>query len=720
MKTYQTNQIRNITLIGNAGSGKTTLSEEMLYQGGVIERKGSVENKNTSSDYSEVEHENLNSIYSSLLYTEYNDCKINIVDTPGSDEFIGQVVSSFYAVESGLMLINAQNGVEVGTEIHSRYCSKYNIPFMIAVNHLDHEKSNFEKTLESIKQIFGNKAVVVQYPVNAGGDFDTIIDVLTMKMYKYNADQGKMEEHEIPDDQKAQAEEYHNTLVETAAENDEQLMELFFEKESLDEEEMRSGMRAGIVAGDLHPVFCIGANKGIGVKRLMEFITKSLPSPLDVEKPKTEDGKEVEYDPNGPASMFFFKTFNESHIGDINYFKVMSGTIKEGMDLINAKTQTKERLSQIFAAAGKKRTKIQEIVAGDLGAAVKLKDTKINHTLNESKTSFKFPPIEFPEPKYRSAIKVINESDEEKLGEELSRMQLIDPTIVVEYSKELKQIILHGQGEHQLNILKWHLDNITKIETEFIKPKIPYRETITKVAQSSYRHKKQSGGAGQFGEVYIVIEPHDDNAPDPTSYKVNGMDISLSIRDKQEHELPWGGKLVFYNCIVGGSIDNKFMPAILKGIMEKMENGPLTGSYARDIRVAVYDGKMHPVDSNEVSFKLAGRNAFEQAFKNAGPKIMEPVYSVEVLVPSDRMGDVMSDLQGRRAMVEGMDSEKGFEKIRAKVPLAEMHKYSTSLGSLTGGRATYTMKFDSYQQVPMEIQEKLIKEFEAQKEEEKE
>jgi elongation factor G len=468
----------------------------------------------------------------------------------------------------------------------------------------------------------------------------------------------------------------------------------------------------------MFPVFCVSAKQGIGVKRLMEFIVKAAPAPDEVAKPQTVDGKEVDIDASGPTSMFFFKTFNETHIGDINYFKVMSGKISEGMDVVNAKTQSKERLSQLYVVAGKKREKIQEMVAGDLGAAVKLKDTKVNHTLNEPKTDFQFPSIEFPEPKYRTAIRVLNESDEEKLGEELSRMQQIDPTIQVEYSKELKQIILHGQGEHQLNILKWHLDNISKIETEFIKPKIQYRETITKVAQASYRHKKQSGGAGQFGEVYMVIEPHDDNAPDPKNYKVNGMDISLNVRDKQEHELEWGGKLVFYNCIVGGAIDAKFMPAILKGVMEKMENGPLTGSYARDIRVSIYDGKMHPVDSNEISFKLAGRNAFENAFKSAGPKIMEPVYSIEVLVPSDRMGDVMSDLQGRRAMVEGMDSEKGFEKIRAKVPLSEMHKYSTSLGSLTGGRATYTMTFSEYQQVPPDIQEKLIKEFEAQKEEE--
>jgi elongation factor G len=718
MKTYKTDQIRNIALLGNAGSGKTTLSEEMLYQGGVIERKGAVESKNTSSDYNEVEHEHLNSVYSSLLYTEFEDHKINIIDTPGSDEFIGQVVAGFNAAESGIMLINSQSGVEVGTEIQSRYSEKHDLPIILAVNQLDHEKANFEKTLESIKQNFGPKAVVVQFPVNPGTEMEGIVDVLKMKMYKYNKDKGTVEEQEIPDDHKSKADEYHNALVESAAENDEQLMELFFEKETLDEDEMRSGIKAGIRDRGMFPIFCLSGEKGIGVRRLMDFINKCAPNPSDRPSPQTVDGTEVPFDENGPTSLFFFKTFNEPHIGDINYFKVMSGKVAEGMDLINSDNHNKERLSQIYIPAGKKRTKVSELVAGDLGAAVKLKDTGINQTLNQPKTEYKFPSIEFPEPKYRTAIRVVNESDEEKLGEELSRMHQIDPTINVEYSKELKQIILHGQGEHQLNIVKWHLDNIAKIETEFEKPKIQYRETITKVAQASYRHKKQSGGAGQFGEVYMVIEPHNDDAPDPQKYKVNGMDIALSIRDKQEQELPWGGKLVFYNCIVGGAIDNKFMPAILKGIMEKMENGPLTGSYARDIRVAVYDGKMHPVDSNEVSFKLAGRNAFDDAFKNAGPKIMEPVYSVEVLVPSDRMGDVMSDLQGRRAIVEGMNSEKGFEKITAKVPLAEMHKYSTSLGSLTGGRATYTMHFSQYQQVPGEIQEQLIKDFQAQKEEE--
>ncbi len=717
MKTYKTSQIRNIALLGNAGSGKTTLAEEMAYQGNVIERKGTVESKNTLSDYNEVEHEHLNSVYSSILYTEFEDHKINMIDTPGSDEFIGQVVAGFNAADAGIMLINSQSGVEVGTEIQSRYAEKHNMPLILAINQLDHEKANFEKTLESIKQNFGPKAVVVQYPVNPGTELEGIIDVLKMKMYKFNKDKNEVEVVDIPDDHKSQADEYHNALVESAAENDEQLMELYFEKESLDEDEMRAGVKAGIKDRGMFPIFCLAGEKGIGVRRLMDFINKCTPSPEDRPSPQTVDGQEVTIDENGPTSLFFFKTFNEPHIGDINYFKVMSGKVSEGMDLVNAENQNKERLSQIYIAAGKKRAKVPELVAGDIGVAVKLKDTGINQTLNQAKTDYKFPTIEFPEPKYRTAIRVLNEADEEKLGEELTRMQQIDPTIKVEYSKELKQIILHGQGEHQLNILKWHLDNITKIETEFIKPKIPYRETITKVAQASYRHKKQSGGAGQFGEVYMVIEPHKEDAPDPKHYKVNGMDISLSVRDKQEHELSWGGKLVFYNCIVGGAIDNKFMPAILKGIMEKMENGPLTGSYARDIRVAIYDGKMHPVDSNEVSFKLAGRNAFDSAFKNAGAKIMEPVYLVEVLVPSDRMGDVMSDLQGRRAIVEGMNSEKGFEKITAKVPLSEMHKYSTSLGSLTGGRATYTMRFFEYQQVPGEIQEQLIKDFQAQKEE---
>jgi len=717
MKTYQTDKIRNIALIGNAGSGKTSIAEAMLFEGGVIDRKGTVNGKNTVSDYNEIEHENLNSVFSTVLYTEFNDRKINIIDTPGADDFIGGVISSFRATDLSVMLINAQQGVEVGTEILNRHCDKYNKPLMLVLNKLDHENANYEKTMESVKTSFGSKAVVVQYPVASGPEFNSIIDVLLMKMYKFN-DKGEREILDIPADQMDTAAELHNTLVEAAAENDEQLMELFFEKGSLDENEMRKGISAGLIARGLFPVFCASAEKSIGIKRLLEFITNVGPSPDMMASVKTIDDKEIECKESGDTNIFVFKTTNESHIGEINYFKVRSGAVTEGIDLNNNTSETKERLSQLYVVAGKNRTKVSKLVAGDIGAAVKLKNTKTNHTLSNSKDNIKFPGISFLDAKYRTAIKPINESDDEKLGEALHRIREIDPTIDVEYSKELKQIIISGQGEYHLNnIVKWHLDNEYKIETEFYAPKIPYRETITKIAGSSYRHKKQSGGSGQFGEVHLVIEPYKEDMADPVTYKVDGKEFKVSVRNKEEHPLPWGGKLVYLNCIVGGSIDARFLPAILKGIMEKMEEGPLTGSYARDIRVAVYDGKMHPVDSNEISFKLAGRHAFRAAFKNAGPKIMEPVYDVEVLVPSDRMGDVMSDLQGRRAMIEGMSSDKGFEKLNAKVPLAELNKYSTALSSLSGGRATYTMSFSKYEQVPMDVQEKLIKTFEEEEEE---
>ncbi len=716
MKSYQTNQIKNIVMLGNASSGKTILAEAMLFEGGIISRKGDIESKNTVSDYNPIEHENENSVFSSVLHTIYKDAKINIIDTPGADDFIGGAIAALKVVEAGLLVINTQNGIEVGTEIHNRYCNKSNKPIVLVFNQLDHEKANFEKSVEMAKERLGSAATVLQYPINAGPGFDSIVDVATMKIYKYPSGGGKPEITDIPDSEKTKAEELQAELIEKAAESDEELMEIFFEKETLTDEEMNRGLKAGIQSRGLFPIMCVCAKNNIGIPRLMEFIASVVPSPNDVSGLLTTDDKEIAFDSAGDPTIFVFKTAVEQHVGEINYFKVASGKVTEGMDLTNSKTSNKERISQILIPAGKNRTKISEIHAGDIGAVVKLKSTKTNQTLSVKDLTIK--PIEFPEPKFRTAIKPVTEGDEEKLGEALNRMHDEDPTILIEYSKELKQIIVSGQGEYHLNILKWHLDNIFKIDVEFLAPKIPYRETITKAAQADYRHKKQSGGAGQFGEVHMVIEPYTESAPDPTMYKIAGKDIKISVRNKEEHDLDWGGKLVYYNCIVGGSIDARFMPAILKGIMEKIESGPLTGSYARDIRVAVYDGKMHPVDSNEISFKLAGRNAFSMAFKNAGPKIMEPIYQVEVLVPSDRMGDVMSDLQTRRAIVQGMSSEAGFEKITAKVPLAEMNKYSTSLSSLTNGRAMYSMKFDEYAQVPGDIQEQLLSNYQEEEEEE--
>lgn len=714
MKVYLSDQIKNISLLGSSGSGKTTLAEAMLYEGGVISRRGDVKNKNTVSDYNRVEHEYGYSVFSSVLYTEWLGKKLNIIDCPGADDFINGAITSLGITDTSLMVLNATQGVEVGTQNLFRYTEKYKKPVIFVVNQLDHEKANYESTVESIHESFGNKAVIVQYPVNIGAEFNAVVDVLKMKMYKWKPEGGAPDVLEIPESESAKAAELHNSLVEASAENDESLMELFFDKGSLDEDEMRQGMRKGMIARNLFPIFCVSAEKDMGVRRLMEFLGNIVPFVSEMPKPVTKDGVEVAVDAKGPVSLYVFKASIEPHIGEVSYFKVMSGTVKEGDDLYNINTGAKERMSQLYCVAGNSREKVSELQAGDIGATVKLKETKTNDTLNAKGCEYKFNPIQYPEPKYRVAVKPVNEADDEKLGEIFVRIHEEDPTIVVEYSKELKQIIVSGQGEFHLNTMKWRIENIDKVPINYMNPKIPYRETITKQARADYRHKKQSGGAGQFGEVHIIIEPYYEGMPAPTVYKFNGQEFKMSVRGTDEVNLSWGGKLVFCNCIVGGAIDARFLPAILKGIMEKMEEGPLTGSYARDIRVCVYDGKMHPVDSNEISFKLAGRNAFRTAFKEAGPKILEPVYDVEVRVPADRMGDVMSDLQGRRAVIEGMSSEKGFEVIKAKVPLKEMNKYSTSLSSISGGRAFYSMKYSNYEKVPPEVQEQLLAAYESE------
>ena len=708
MKTYQSGEIKNVVLLGSSGSGKTTLAEAMAFEGKVIERRGAIESDSTISDYTEIEHIYKRSIYSSLLFTEFNARKLNIFDTPGSDDFCGGLFSAFAVADSGVMLFNAQNGFEVGSEIQVRYARKYGKPLIGFVNQLDSEKANWEMTIDSIRENSPVKPVVVQFPVNPGPGFDTIVDVLTMKMYKFKGDTGIREEFEIPAELNDRVEEYRSILVETAAENDEELMTKFFDEGVLTIDELRKGLGIGVSHQGMMPVFCGSGKMDIGVKRLMEFVINVTPAPDKAIPMRNIDDELVWADSSAETVLFVFKTALEPHIGEVSYFRVVSGKVTEGQELINATNGNKEKISQMFVVAGKNRVKVTEMCAGDIGCTVKLKSTKTGATLSTS-GDVKIAPIAMPSPRYRCAVRAVNSSDDEKLGELLNRAHAEDPTILVEYSKELKQTILQGQGEHHLNILKWTLANVHKVEVEFFAPRISYRETITKTAQAGYRHKKQSGGAGQFGEVHMVIEPYTEGMPDPVKYKIDGKDLNINIKSKEEVELEWGGKLVFCSAIVGGSIDARFLPAIQKGIMEKMEEGPLTGSYARDIRVVVYDGKMHPVDSNELSFKLAGRNAFKEAFRTAGPKIMEPIYSVEVLVPSDKMGDVMSDLQNRRAIIEGMGSEKGLEKITARVPLSEMYRYSTTLSSLTNGRATHTMKFASYEQVPSDVQDKLLK-----------
>ena len=716
MKTYSTQNIRNVVLLGSTKSGKTTLSEAMLYEGKVIDRRGTVEGKNTVSDNAEIEQINQRSIYATPLYAEFMDTKFNIIDTPGADDFVGGAVSAFKVCDTGVLVVNAQQGVEVGTQIYSRYAREYNIPLIVAVNQLDGEKASWETTLESMKETFGNKPVVVQYPVNPGVGFDSFIDVLKMKMYRFEGDTGKRHDSDIPADLLEHAEELRNELIERAAEYDDTLMETFFDKGVLTEDEIRKGLGIGIREGAVMPIFCLSAKKDIGVKRLMEFTIRVAASPA--ERPcVTKDEKTYECKQEAPCSLFIYKTAVEPHLGEVAYFKVMTGELTEGMDLENPETGDKERITAIYAVAGKKKEKVTDLMAGDIGCTVKLRAAKTNVTLCAPGADIAYKEIKLPHYKYRCAVKAKDAKDEEKVSEAMAKIAAEDPTYIIEYHKEQKQTILKGMGEQHVNTLKWRLQNENKLEIEFSAPKISYRETITKVATADYRHKKQSGGAGQFGEVHLLIAPYQEGVDPGNRFKVDGKEVVLNIKGKEEFDLPWGGKLEYYNCIVGGAIDARFMPAILKGINEKMSEGPLTGSLARDIRVYVYDGKMHPVDSNEISFVLAARNAFKEAFRVAGPKIMEPIYNVEVLTPSEYMGACMSDLQNRRALIEGMGSEKGFEVIKARVPLAELYRYSTTLSSLSSGSATFTMDFADYQPVPGDVQEKLLK---AYLEEEKE
>ena len=717
MKVYDTPNIKNIALLGNDGSGKTTLTEALLFESSQIARRGRITMKNTVSDYFPVEQDYGYSVFSTVFHVEWNGKKLNIIDCPGSDDFVGAALTALNVTDTALLLINGQYGPEVGTQNHFRYTEKLNKPVIFLVNQLDDEKCDYNNIIEQLQTIYGTKAIPVQYPIQTGPDFNALIDVILMKKLTWGPEGGQPTIEDIPAEEQERAMELHKALVEAAAENDEALMEKFFEEEKLTEDEMREGIRKGMVTRSIFPIFCVCASKNMGVGRLMEFLGNVVPFVNEMPPVHCTRGEEVPVDADGPTRLYFFKTGIEPHIGEVQYFKVMSGKVREGDDLSNADRGSKERMAQLFVASGANREKVEELVAGDIGCTVKLKDVRTGNTLNDKDCDYRFNWIKYPEPKYTRAIKAVNEADTEKMMAALTRMRQEDPTWVVEQSKELRQTLVHGQGEFHLRTLKWRLENNDKIAVEFIEPKIPYRETITKAARADYRHKKQSGGAGQFGEVHLIVEPYSDGMPDPTVYKFDGQEIRVNVRNKEEIPLEWGGKLVFINSVVGGAIDARFMPAILKGIMSRMEQGPLTGSYARDVRVIVYDGKMHPVDSNELSFMLAGRNAFSIAFKNANPKLLEPIYDVEVFTPADKMGDVMSDLQGRRGMIVGMSSENGYEKLQAKVPLNELSTYSTTLSSLTGGRAGFIMKFASYELMPGELQKKLTEEFAAAQEE---
>ena len=700
MKIYDEKRIKNIVLLGAPKAGKTLLAEDMVFEAGIVHRRGTIEGRNTVSDFHEIEQERGNSVFASSMHTEWRDYKINIIDTPGFDDFVGEMISSVRVADTCVMVINAQHGVEVGTELIWDYIDQFQKPLIFAVNQVDHPKSDFDKAYQSLKDRFGNAVVQMQYPVNQGESFNTIIDVLKMVMYRFPAEGGKPEKLPIPADEKERADRLHNELVERAAENDEQLMEKYFEKGTLDEDEMQEGLRLGMIHHDVFPVFVTSAKKNMGSGRMMGFIDNVAPSPLDAKPEYTSEGKEIAFDQSKPCVLFVFKTHIEPNLGKLTFFKVISGEVTTTSELINSQTGSSERLHQLFIMDGKTRNPVEKLVAGDIGATLKLKDTYTNQTLHAKGYEIIVSPIQFPEPRIRTAVIALSKKDDEKIGEVLHKIHQEDPTLEVEYSKEIKQLIISGQGELHLAVCKWYLENVYKLQVDFDTPRISYRETIRRSAVATYRHKKQSGGAGQFGEVHLKIEPYIEGMPEPTDF---------SIRGKEVIDLEWGGKLVFYNCIVGGVIDARFIPSILKGVMEKMEEGPITGSYVRDVRVMVYDGKMHPVDSNDISFKIAGMMAFKDAFLRSEPQLLEPIYDLEVMLPEDVMGEVMGDLQTRRSLIMGMDSKGNYQIIRARTPLAELDRYSTTLRSLSQGRARFTQKFAEFAAVPFEIQQKLAK-----------
>jgi elongation factor G len=700
MNSYPTERIRNVVLLGHSGSGKTTLSETMLYEANTLHRRGSVSDRTTASDYHEIEHEKGKSVFSSFLNLDWRGNKINLIDTPGTSDYIGEVVGALRVADTALVVLNAENGVEVQTEELWKYTEKYRIPSLLIVNKPDAEQSDFQQAVDMAKERFGRGVVVVQYPYSEGDDFHAIIDVLKMTMYEFPKRGGKPDKLPIPETHKSQAELLHNELVESVAENDELLLDLYLEQGELTESQMRDGLQEALLKRELFPLFCNCAERNMGTGRVMGFLGNVAPNPLEANPPKDTDGQEQELDKTGNPLMFMFKDSAESHVGDLLYFKVYRGTMEQGMDLTNSRTGKPVRLSGLYSTNGEKRTGVEEVHTGDISAAVKLKDTGVNDTLYQGKR-IALEPIHFPPPVIRTAVELNNEGNEDRLSRALHQLQREDLSMQVEHSAELMQTIIHGQGEEHLAVIKYALENRFNLDIKYTTPRIPYRETITKQVRTHYRHKKQSGGAGQFAEVDVLMEPLKKKMPEHSD---------LKVRDEEEIDLDWGGTLVFRNCIVGGVIDNRFMPAILKGIMEKMKTGPMSNCRVRDLRISVYDGAMHSVDSNDAAFKTAALMAFKQGFMKASPKLMEPVFEIVVSVPAQYMGDVISDISTRRGQIQKTSADGSIQKIKALVPLEELDHYATQLKSITQGSASYTRAFSYYAAVPRDKQQQIIKE----------
>jgi len=705
MKVYDADHIRNVALVGHQGSGKTTLAEAMLYDTGALKRPGTVAEGTTVSDYHPSEKERQMSVFASLLHVEYRGNKINVIDTPGYPDFVGEVAASLHVVDSALFVINAAEGVQVGTELAWRAAVKESTPSMFVINQLDREKTSFRELVEQIKERFGRGATVVQLPAGAGSR--SVIDVLIMKQVTFDTD-GKMTYNEIDDQFVEEANQLHNELVENIAENDESLMELYFEKGNLTEEEMRSGLREAMIRHQLFPIFLTSATENIGVARLMEFVGNVCPTPSQMPPAKTKSSDSITADSNGEPVALIYHTMAEAHVGDYSFFRIYSGTLRPGMDLVNAQTGEGERLGQIYAINGHDRDPVDTMYAGDLGALVKLKNTHTNNTLHEKGSDTVMVEIDFPEPRYTTAVVASREGEEDKLAQGLHQLHEEDPSLHITHDQHLSQLVLGAQGEMQLEIAKYRLKNRFGVDIEFVKPKVAYRETVQSRARAKYRHKKQTGGAGQFADISMVVEPLSD------TYQ---PEADIKVRGEHTEETPWGSKVHFIDAIVGGVIDmRRFFGAIQKGVMEACLKGPVAGYPVGDVRIVIHDGSMHAVDSNEAAFKSAARACFQDAFRQANPVLLEPIHDVEVLVPESYTGDVMGDMNTRRARIQGMEMEGVFQKILAQVPEAELYRYSTSLRSMTQGRGLHRAWFNSYESMPRHVQDSLVAEVEATEE----
>lgn len=690
MKDLRTEIIRNIVTGAHSGSGKTSLVEAMLYSMGVTNRLGTIEQGNTVSDYNEDEIERQISLNSSILHGPWKKHKINIIDTPGFMDFFGDVVASLYVADLVLVLISAASGVEVGTEMVWQEANKQKRPRFLVINKLDRENVDFDKIVNEVKESFGSEVTVCQFPVETGPNFLKIVDVVRNKLLVFPNDKsGKYTEEEIPSDLKDKADSLRNELVESIAEIDESLMEKYFEAGELSEEEIHEGLKKAIRERLIFPIFCTSATNNVGVSSLLDAIVEFGPSPKDLGPIKSVDGEEREIDSNGPLTALVFKTIAEAHVGELSFVKVFSGTLKQGMDVQNSSQEMVERIGQMYFLNGKNKDSAESIIAGDIGALVKLKNTHTGDTLVDKGSKFKLPKIEFPEPIIRIAIKAKAKGEEDKIANGLHALHEEDPTFLVKYDPELKQTIVSGQGEMHLDIILKRLKQRFGVDVDTEKPKIPYRETIRSKAEAQGKYKKQSGGRGQYGDCWLRLEP-----------------------------LPRGEEFEFVDAIVGGVIPGKFIPAVEKGVRETMAEGVLAGYPVVDVKVTVYDGSYHSVDSSEMAFKIAASMAFKKAFVEAKPVILEPIYDVEVRVPEEFMGDVMGDISSRRGKIQGMESDGRFQIIKAKVPEAELYKYSTALRSMTQGRGIHKRSFSHYEEVPPDIQQKIIEESQKEKEQE--